>query len=232
MKNFNLMNEVMIETLSNSTAHAIPNIIRSKEKGVKLMWLIFLIISTGFCSFLVIQGILDYFDHEVNSKTRTIYDENETLFPTVTICNKNTFTTEYAYNFLKDLIKEKNLTDVFDASQIKKLSFNTKTTQLFNLLYPALGFIKNKNLSDNDKKKFDFSIKDILIDCYFNGQRCNYTDFEEVYEYGNCFKFNSGKDFFRNKIDFRNSIKAGNSFGLIVVLYAGVFKEFRNIFWE
>ena len=102
------MKQVINETLLNSTAHAIPNIMRSKEKGIKIMWFIFLIISTGLCSFLVIKGILDYLEHEVNSKTRTLYDENR--FPTIAICNKNTFTTEYSYKFLKELIKDQNLT--------------------------------------------------------------------------------------------------------------------------
>ena len=47
--------------------------------------------------FLVIQSILMYLRYEVSAITRTIH-ENPTLFPTVTFCNINWFTTQYAYN--------------------------------------------------------------------------------------------------------------------------------------
>ena len=75
------------EVLVNSTSHGIPNIIRSENLIIKLVWLLFLLASTGLCSFLVAQSIFNYYNYDVNTKTRIIY-ERQVPFPTITICNK------------------------------------------------------------------------------------------------------------------------------------------------
>ena len=232
MKKTKIMKKLIIETLSNSTAHAIPNIVRSKEKGIKLMWFIFLIISTGLCSFLIIQGISDYFDREVNSKTRTYFRGVEILFPKIRICQKNMFTTEYAYKFLKEIIKEKNLTDLFNSTEMNNFDLFKINEMIIILNYIANGVIKNS--THVEKEKFGFSIKDILIFCMFNNHQCNYTDFNQVFDnrYGNCFEFNSGKNFYGNQLDLKRSIKEGSNYGLSLTIFSAAFKEIRSITWD
>ena len=64
---------------------------------IKVFLTIFILTSTNFASNLVIQSILTYLSYGVSTTSRIIY-ENPTLFPKVTFCNVNQFTTEYAYN--------------------------------------------------------------------------------------------------------------------------------------
>ena len=99
------------EVLANSTSHGIPNIVKSERLIIKLAWVLFLLASTTLCSYLVAQSIFSFLNYDVNTKTRIIY-ERQVPFPTITICNKQRYTSEYAFNFLKDVIKENNLTDM------------------------------------------------------------------------------------------------------------------------
>ena len=85
------------EILYNSLAQAIIKTILTPHLVLKVFLLIFVLGSSGFASYLIIQSLLAYFSYGVITISRTIY-ETPTLFPKVTICNTNEFTTEYAYN--------------------------------------------------------------------------------------------------------------------------------------
>jgi len=54
-----------LELLSNSSSHGIPNIIKTHNTWLKLMWFVFFLISLGCCSFLIISGFVQYFSYEV-----------------------------------------------------------------------------------------------------------------------------------------------------------------------
>ena len=81
----NQIKYVLTETALNTTAHAIPNIIRSKLLVLKLLWFISLLISSGGCAYLMYRTIASYLEFEVVTKI-SINREIPSLFPTVTIC--------------------------------------------------------------------------------------------------------------------------------------------------
>ena len=56
------------------------------------------------------------------------------------------------------------------------------------------GVSSGNNLSNEDKRKLGHDLKDILIECWFNLNLCNWTDLSWSYDntYGNCYTFNSG----------------------------------------
>ena len=85
------------EILYNSLAQSIIRLIITPHLTLKLFLAIFVLGSSGMASFLVLKSIMFYFTFCVSTSSRTIY-ENPTLFPKVTFCNVNLFTTEYAYN--------------------------------------------------------------------------------------------------------------------------------------
>ena len=58
----------------------------------------------------------------------------------------------------------------------------------------------------------------MLISCYFNGEKCNLSDFYyfHSFEYGNCYTFNY------NLSSIRYTSKYGPSSGLSMELFVGV----------
>ena len=90
------------ELVLNSTSHGIPQSIRTRHTCIRVMWLVLFVISTGLCSFLIVQSVLQYFEFEVITKVRVI-NEVESEFPRITICNGDLFNTEYALEVLYDV---------------------------------------------------------------------------------------------------------------------------------
>ena len=68
----------------------VPNIIRSERSLVKFMWAAILLLSGGVCIFLIIGSIHEYQSYEVISTSRIVQEE-ESIFPMITICNNNPF---------------------------------------------------------------------------------------------------------------------------------------------
>ncbi len=167
-----------LETLlSNSTIHAIPNIIRTDNHFVKVVWLVFFLISTGFCLFFIVNSILEYYEYNTNSKTETIF-ENSTEFPEVIICNLNMFTTEYAFDFIKRIASENEI-DIFNQSN-----------DLTNFKLIARSSVKK--MPKELQSKMSFPISEILVKCSFNYFECDTGNFTEIYDnyYGTCFRMN------------------------------------------
>jgi len=88
------------ETLYNSAAQAVIKIIETPYYTLKIFLFICLIASSGICSYLIVELILNYYSYGVSTTSRTLYEMPAT-FPKVTICNVNPFTTQYAVEYLK-----------------------------------------------------------------------------------------------------------------------------------
>ena len=90
---------------------------------LKLYLFIFVVGSTCLASYMVIQTILAYFEYNVVTTSRTIF-ETPTLFPKITFCNTNMFQTEYALKILQDVDKQISAKAPF-VSAVRVLSDNT-----------------------------------------------------------------------------------------------------------
>ena len=91
------MKKILKEICLTPCQKSIVKIVHTPHFLLKAFLILFIIASTGFASYLVIQSILSYFQFEVSTQSRTIY-ETPTLFPKVTFCNLNPCTTQYAYD--------------------------------------------------------------------------------------------------------------------------------------
>ena len=82
-------------------------------------------------------------------------------------------------------------------------------------------------LASDEKKKFAHNLSDILIECWFNGNKCSVNDFVWTYDdkYKNCFTFNSGVDANRRKIISKKSNLAGFHFGLELKVYVNIYEK-------
>ena len=90
------------ETLYNSTAQTIIKICQTKHQILKFFLLIFILTTSGICAYLIVDCIMTFLQFNVITTSRT-YFETPSLFPTITICNYNIFSTDFAYNFLYKL---------------------------------------------------------------------------------------------------------------------------------
>jgi hypothetical protein len=93
------------ETLDNSVAHAIMKIIETPYWPLKVFLFLCVVLSSGLCSLLILELIMSYMSFGVSTMSRIFY-ETSALFPNITICNVNPFTTRHALEFLQQINKE------------------------------------------------------------------------------------------------------------------------------
>ena len=75
------------DLLLTTTVHALPNIARTEQKCLKLMWIVFFAISTSTAVYFTYENILDYLEFDVNTRYDVIY-EDQSDFPTVSFCSE------------------------------------------------------------------------------------------------------------------------------------------------
>ena len=70
----NKLKYLIKETLYNSFAQAIIKIIETPYYTLKMFLFIFVLASSGLCSYLIIELILNYFSYGVSTTSRTLYE--------------------------------------------------------------------------------------------------------------------------------------------------------------
>jgi hypothetical protein len=221
--------EKIIEWCSSSTSHGLPNIARSDKFSVKILWVIFVLASTGLCALMVSRSITDYTRFDVVTKIR-VYRDVPVLFPTITICNINPLTTSYALDTLTANY-EKWYSSI---SQTQDDSLIESYANVFQ--YES----KSSSITDEERKKYGPDISDMIMSCVFATQSCTYlnldgkkywVDFQWVYtiNHGNCYRFNSGIDTFGNKIDIKKVSNEGKFSELEIDLFLMENTEIPNL---
>ena len=195
--------------LDSSSLIALPNIYKSKNNIIKLLWFILSISSAGLCSWFMARSISDYLSYNVITKTEMKYN-NVMKFPIITICNLNSFATDSANEYIKSIFNTTypSMSGSILATDLVKMFYNSTTTQEFG-------------------KRID----EFMIDCQFGFNQCNLTeDFNHIYDisYGNCYRFNS-----ESNMDGKPSRKKyGNAYNgfLEIELWIGQAKNNYNAF--
>jgi hypothetical protein len=107
----------VVDQLLSSTAHGLPNILRTKLLFIKLTWFTFIIVSACFGSYFIIDNILDYLKYNTIT-TISVIKEQQAEFPSISFCghpNINTSLEETVMSVRYDNIYEKNFSKVFNA---------------------------------------------------------------------------------------------------------------------
>lgn len=191
---------ILKEILYNSLAQAVIRLTQKSHFSIKLCLLLFIIFSNALAAFYIIDSIFSYLNYEVVTTMRTIY-ETSTLFPKVTICNRNRYQTKFSFEFLSELSKNLNENiKVFDEEQTNRFNYSFKTDLMDKVLFKANGIIRN-NFSDFKRQKLGHSLADILMNCTYDAIKCSANEFSWSYDayFGNCFEFNSGKKIYEVK---------------------------------
>jgi len=136
------MLRAVLNSVSNSTAYGLPNLVKSKRLFHKLMWLFFMVSSTSASIWYIINITLIYFNYDTITVVSRIY-EQPIQFPTISFCS---------YNFKS--FENKKLSEIILQCQFgydQTLKNNLENN--FQLFYSYLGrcyrFNSGKNLTNH-----------------------------------------------------------------------------------
>lgn len=184
------LKESILPIVLSSTIHGYPNIFEHKTIFFKILWFTFLCCSIAGCSYLITRTLTDYFNYDVVTEYDIVY-EVPTEFPCVTICNLDPFVSDYSEDIIKNLLMNIGLSFSSLATLLKS---DLKLVQYLLLLNA------HATLNDTQKQLLGHPFEKMLISCNFNWKDCSIEDFEWYYDiiYGNCYRFNSGRDMYGN----------------------------------
>lgn len=196
----NIYQENILKIIDTSSVHGLPNIFRSKSKVNRWVWTIFFLISSGFCSYLVIETLKQYYAHDVNTQIKLV-NEIPLAFPSVSICSSTLLLT----NFSVEVYTKLSL-----LGMVPKLGNETDFNQI-QILRQVVFSYAYANLTDAEKKRLSLPFDHTILSCLFEKQKCSEEDFEWTFDplYGSCFKFNgiNGESKFSTKSGFFSGLE-------------------------
>ena len=226
-KNNEALKSIAKEILYNSTGQAVIKISQTPHIVLKFFLIFCLTLAGGLSLYLVGETVVGYYEYEVFTTTRTIF-ETSVLYPKITICNNNPFTTEYALDFLRKVNQNcRPDVDIFDHDQMKKLNASEKIKVFEQIVWFARTKMNSPSFSDADRKKLGHDLNDILLRCTFNNQKCTSQDFIWKFDkwLGNCYVFNSDFNSSGDLVELKRSDISGSVHGLQVDYYVNYFED-------
>ncbi len=79
--------KTVLEWSDNTTIGGFPYILRNKNYFLKIMWIVFFLLSSGYCFKLLVQTTIEFFSNPVSVKIQRIKDL-DAFFPAISICSK------------------------------------------------------------------------------------------------------------------------------------------------
>ena len=126
-RNFAQVKEIFFGWSQSVTYHCFPKIFKENiHISVRLIWAMVFFSFLCFTFFVLIQNIITYFEYNVTTNVQLIF-ERPALFPTVTICNSNPFTTKLAENVTKSVSLELHQRDITNMSYLEFNNYSVDT---------------------------------------------------------------------------------------------------------
>lgn len=172
----------------------------------RLLWAAAIVSCLGYCSYQVSTCVTEFYKRPFNTKitTNISTDGSELLFPSVTLCNLNSFNARsFRQHYQRSLNKETIDRQLKDISLLMRKSKEILNEDFKNR-NPGL-FIRQNKTKDtyHIQGMFAHQIKEMILpnssqfeSCSINGKHCDASNFTRYlsFIFGNCFTFNSGKD--------------------------------------
>ena len=192
---------------------AVPNAVRSRHTLVCLAWLSVFVVSCGACAFLVAHAIRQYLASEVTTTIRYV-TESQSVMPTLTLCNLNPFTSDFALSLLS-------------AANLSQSDANADAAQpvhywrQFMLIQSYLNATRGYTLTDEEKLRLSANFQYV----FFNFQDSNNAQFDPSTmiaqffhpRYFNCFTFNSR----RHVASLEQAYDAGSLINIVFIVHVG-----------
>ena len=230
------------DTLSDTSTHAIPNILKESNHWIlKIIWAICFLGCTGVCCFLIYGTFNTFFSYPSYITTQIVV-EIPTKFPAVSFCNLKSvnYSNPYTLAYLTKVNTKINIVNIVNIST-SSLSQNSSFADYYNLLkglyefaslsiwsisqeYTLRSLIANdKKLTSDTRQQLGYQIEDMIISCQFNYQKCSASDFTYIFhsQYGNCYSFNGDKYANGSINETRTTSFSGILFGLTLELFLG-----------
>ena len=194
-----------LESVKSLTTHGLPNIFRNKYKLIKIMWILLTLGSASLSIYFITETIKEFFLFKVTTEVR-LNDAKEFEFPTITICNKNQFSTKHSLSYLKHILETQPELQSFNnqSNLVHDISLIDKIQQIRLFLLYTSAYRLMKNIPLLERKNITTSIDDMLIACkYDRDNECKKSEFEWIFNrnYGNCYRFNT---YSKNRFVFFN----------------------------
>jgi len=169
----NLLNDKPLKLLEESTTHGVPKLVLTTRVLIRLLWSFFLTFSIAFCSYMISRNISDYFSFDVVTKIKQ-EESTPAIFPTVTICNINSFIKNGSLELMYKMIAKVKNVSLDEAMQTEYLNGDDVFNTIDNFKIQA----KNPAFGDENRRALGYTIEEILISCTFNYKDCAENDFE------------------------------------------------------
>jgi hypothetical protein len=184
----------MGKMLEKSTCHAWPNILRTPHTSIKLIWLLFFVLSASTCAITLVQSINAYMQFEVIVNVQ--YEKTGNIrFPAVSICNLNPFLTNTSAESIRQLLYDMNVTDlvISDVLDANAGRFLNQHFTFSKFLYQSR--LLSNNFTNEQRKDALIQLEDMLLSCKYGTESCSANDFEWffTFDYGSCYKFKMEK---------------------------------------
>lgn len=203
--------------------HGINRFIKDIHIIIKLVWLLLIASSYAYCFYIIINTFVEFFNFEVNVAINLV-DETPAYFPAIDICNLN----PYDANSIK---LNENIQSSLDTLVNPDYLFIDDSESLLepakNFKLKADAYIRNRSnefeyLASQkiiDINSIGFNLSNMMVSCKFQEQLCTENDFTQYhnYYYGNCYRFNGGKN-----EPIKKSTIPGWRYGLQLELYTGL----------
>ena len=211
--------------LNNEMAVAIVKLVETPSVAIKINLSSFLIVTSSLSAYLLIQSCLSYLSYEVLTTTRVV-SEVTSVFPKITLCNLNPFTSRDSLHFLAE-IDRTQFALLNDETALNSLSYQEKHSLFRGFYGSALREMNRRNLS-NISHNFD----DIILSCKFNQEDCSTKeDFQLTFDksYGACIVFNSGFNMQNRPVPLKKSLFSGFVYRLEVELYVNFHENLTHL---
>jgi hypothetical protein len=233
-KNPNRFYTKLVECGLASGTHGLPNLLRTSQKSIKLIWLVSILISLFVCTGMIYYSLSQYLQFETTSKIQVVYD-SALVIPVITVCSSNYFASAESKQMIQTYytqLNRRNMTTVKDFEQVYNITDHDRSN-----IQPSLMSLKQvlRSPSTNDSVKFQMGQGNFVIDCFMSFKPC--PDSLRVwffdFYFGNCFRINSGLDAEKQAVDVYSQREPGQLYGLSMSFFLGLpgdeFTDFFNI---
>jgi hypothetical protein len=199
----------------------LSKIFEYKNLLARLFWLVIFLSFSAVTGWLVAKCITDYLKYEIVTKTEDVNDR-PTLFPAVTICDSNPFSSKRYQSLLNTTFWENN----------SNLTWSESIERMSNKIEILKMYAARPSFGDLNRKSLGLQLQNILS-CRFNGEPCLYDAKQRVftnfrwyysYNYASCWQFNMGFNYTNNAIPLESTQVEGKENGLMLEI-GGLFDE-------
>ena len=192
MKKFGLLADIRKELKRSgdlTTLHGVPNILLTDRTYMKVIWMIFFLLSMGLCIFMIVRAITNFLHYETKSQIRQVPQQSIT-FPSIQICNPNYFATREASAFLNEYYLKNDRVNITNLDEY----FAYQNSSWFGSFNWPFYKTFSPEFNDTLRRSLGYSLEDMILKCEFDSKPCNLSWFDWYYHpiNGNCYRFNTG----------------------------------------